>query len=291
WSSKLSQALDSIRTSRGGVIAVYCLSIYEWLATLSTEVELIYPSRWNSIKVAYFLCRYYQLLVWPLVLVAYVGNHTAQTCAILTLPVSICLLPMVRDHRSGVMLMRAYAFTGRSARILAILLTFYAGLVGTSIYSFIMSGVPLPDIAYEALGGTGCFPDYTAPHGGTRLVCTSTAMDFLSLSIIVIYCLRTRSTRGSLGRMFIRQGLGSLAIVLVVHALALGTYFSPSTDHNGVGLPYILVISNLMACRLILDLRRKARPTETEILRQHSHLVDEAFASSDVWGRRYSTAD
>ncbi|KAJ7493282.1 hypothetical protein B0H11DRAFT_2156296 [Mycena galericulata] len=264
-------ALNTIQITRTGVLAVYVLSICEWWETLPTEVELIYPSRWNSIKVAYFLCRYYPLALWPLVIYAYAGDHTAHSCANMTQIVSILLLPMVT-----VMLMRAYAFAGRKAKVLALLITVYAGLVGIDIWFFGTNAVSLPDIVYEALGGTGCFPDYGAPgpNRGTRLIAASSVMDLVSLSIIAI-----RSTRGSLGRIFLRQGFGAFTTVVAVHAIALGVYFDPQTYYNGVGLPYVLVISNLIACRLILDLRRKALPTETEILRRHSHLVDDAFAN------------
>ncbi|KAJ7643383.1 hypothetical protein DFH06DRAFT_1136806 [Mycena polygramma] len=261
-------ALNSIQITRNGVVAVYSLSIYEWLDTLPTEIELIYRSRWNSIKVAYLLCRYYQLLVWPLVIFAY-GNSLRSTRPNLihTKIVTILLLPMVCSNYLPQ-------------------LAFYAALVGTDIWFFCFNVVPLPDSMYEALGGTGCFPDYAANGGSTRMLIAmsaSSVMDLVSLSIIALYCLRTRSTRGSLGRIFISQGLGAFAVVLAVHGVALGTYFSPTGFHNGVGLPYILVISNLMACRLILDLRRKALPTETEILRRHSHLVDKAFQNTDLW--------
>ncbi|KAJ6581042.1 hypothetical protein B0H19DRAFT_491582 [Mycena capillaripes] len=281
----LTPARNSIQIVRNGVFAVYCLSIYEWFDTLPTELELIYPSRWNSVKVAYLLCRYYQLFVWPLVIFAYGPNHTAQTCAKLTQIVTAFLLPM-QLFAPGVMLMRAYAFAGRSIRVLVLLLGCYATLVGIDIWFFCFNVVPMSDIAFEFLGGTGCFPDYTAAHGGTHLVIAMSAslvMDLVSLSIIATHCLRTHSTGGSLGRIFISQGLGAFGVVLIVHGIALGTYFSPQSFHNGIGLPYILIISNLMACRLILDLRRKAQPTETEILRQHSLLVDKAFENTDLW--------
>ncbi|KAJ7780298.1 hypothetical protein DFH07DRAFT_469484 [Mycena maculata] len=279
-------ALTVIQTTRTAVLAVYTLSICEWLNTLSTEVELIYPSRWNSIKVAYLLCRYYQLLLWPLVIFAYGGNHTAQTCSKLTRLVSVLLLPM-QLFAPAVMLMRAYAFAGRNAKVLALLLLFYAGLVAIDIWFFCWNVVNLPDIVYLALGGTGCFPDYIAnTYIGTRLVVAigaSSVMDLVSLSTIAIHSLRTHSTQGNLGRIFISQGFGAFVVVLVVHCVALAIYFDPQNYHNGVGLPYVLIISNLIACRLILGLRRKALPTETEILRRHSQLVDEGLADIDMW--------
>ncbi|KAJ6605826.1 hypothetical protein B0H10DRAFT_2076003 [Mycena sp. CBHHK59/15] len=278
-------ALESIRSTRGGLIAVYCVSVYEWLETFTTEIKLIHTSRWNSIKVAYLLCRYYALFSWPFVLYAYVGNHTAQTCAELTRPVNYVLLPM-QLFAQGVMLMRAYAFAGRDIRALVVLCVCYVALAATDVWLFCIEVAQVPDEAYDLLGGTGCFPDYAAGRGGVRLVIAMSAsvvMDLVSLSVIVFYCLRKRSMRGSLGRTFIRQGLLAFGIVLVVHSVSMGVYFDPRSFHNGVGFPYILIISNVMACRVILDLRRKAAPTESEILRQHSLLVENAFANDDLW--------
>jgi len=281
----LAAAWKSIDATRRGVVAVYCLTIYEWLDGLPRELELIYPSRWNSIKVAYFLCRYYALIAWPIVTYAYIGNHSDETCARVMYPVNIILLPM-QFFAQGVMLMRAYAFTGRSKIALCILCPCFAGLVAIDIWFFCIAVPTLPPAIYDILGYTGCFPDYAIANGNMRLVIAMSApvfMDLVSLSVIVVHCLYKRTTQGSLGRTFIGQGLSAFALVLIVHSLSLGTYYDPHGFHNGVGLPYILIVSNIMACRLILDLRRKALPTETELLRQHSLLVENALANNDLW--------
>jgi hypothetical protein len=80
----------------------------------------------------------------------------------------------------AVMLMRAYAFAGRSAQVLVLLLVFYAALVGISIWFFCFNTVPLPDLVYEILGGTGCFPDYAALHGGSRIIVRLSGLDELN---------------------------------------------------------------------------------------------------------------
>ncbi|KAJ6485737.1 hypothetical protein C8R45DRAFT_828674 [Mycena sanguinolenta] len=294
----IGPSLNTIQIIRNGVYSVYCLALHEWL-----EMYAIYLSRWNSIKVAYLLCRYYHLLLWPLVIYAYGGNHTAQTCSKLTQIVTSLFLPMVRDlfpdyicltERSNclpqqiytaVMLMRAHAFAGRNIRVLVLLLVFYAALTGINIWFFCFNVDVMADFVFELFNGTGCFPDYATNKGGEHLVLSQGAsliMDLVSLSIIIIYCLRTRSTRGSLGRLFISQGVSSNSSIVFVSAPS-PLCWRPQGYHNGIGLLYILVISNLMACRIILDLRRKALPTETEILRQHSFLVDQALESSDLW--------
>ncbi|KAF7289448.1 hypothetical protein HMN09_01338700 [Mycena chlorophos] len=277
---EITAALNSVFTARYAVLAVYSLALCEWLDCLPTEVDVIYPSRWTSIKITYFLCRYYQLVIWPLVLFAYVPNHGADLCHSLTRIVTAVLLPL-QLFAPAVMIMRAYAFAGRHKPTLMLLLVLYLALIGLDVWFFCFDVPTLPDSAFAALHGTGCFPFYTTRSDSIRLTVVmgaSSLMDGLSLSIIIGYCLRIRTTRGTLGRTFIRQGLEAFVLMLIIHALALGTYFSPQTHHSGLGLPWALTCSNLVACRLILDLRRKALPTETEIGRRHSELVN-----NDLW--------
>jgi hypothetical protein len=78
---------------------------------------------------------------------------------------------------AGVMLMRAYAFTGRNIRVLVLLLVFYAALIGIDVWFFCFNVVTLPDLAYELLGGTGCFPDYAANNGSERLAVSTPNFD------------------------------------------------------------------------------------------------------------------
>jgi hypothetical protein len=78
------------------------------------------------------------------------------------------------------MLMRAYAFTGRSVQVLVLLLVFYAALVGISVWFFCFNTVPIPHVVYEKLGGTGCFPDYGVLDGGSRIMVRLSGLDELN---------------------------------------------------------------------------------------------------------------
>lgn len=71
---------------------------------------------------------------------------------------------------AGVMLMRAYAFTGRSKIALCILCPCFAGLVAIDIWFFCIAVPTLPPAVYDILGYTGCFPDYAIANGNMRLV-------------------------------------------------------------------------------------------------------------------------
>lgn len=59
------------------------------------------------------------------------------------------------------MLIRAYAFSGRSQKILALLCVMCAVLAGVHIWAFGARPNYPPRPMYDLLGGfTGCFPDY-----------------------------------------------------------------------------------------------------------------------------------
>ncbi|CAK5279103.1 unnamed protein product [Mycena citricolor] len=270
----------SIILTRYSVVAVYCIAVCEWVEALPKEVILIWPSQWNSIKIAYFLCRYYTIVLWPIVIYAYDLNHSIQLCSRLMLVINYILLPM-QCFAHAVMLMRAYGFTGRNFKALILLCTCLVGLVGVNIWFFCIDVPKLPDVVYVVLGA-GCFPDYAADVSDLRVgleMAAAIFMDLVSLLVIIVYRIRKRDLQGSLSRAFLNQGLSAFAFMVVVHATAIGSYYNPRLLHNGMGLPYILILSNVMACRVILDLRNKARPTESEIERQHSALIEDELAN------------
>ena len=69
------------------------------------------------------------------------------------------------------MFMRAYAFSGRNRKVLAVLSSAYICLIGGDIYLFFVS-VPVPHLGEFGLAlpqGGGCFPDYTTAIFGSRI--------------------------------------------------------------------------------------------------------------------------
>jgi len=283
----LVSSVRSIAEARYAIVAVNCLQVYEWVATSRREADLIHHARWTSVKVAYLLCRYYPLLLWPLVTWAYVGDHDEVVCQRVMRPIHILLAPC-QIFPQGVMLMRAYAFSGRNKRVLLLLCLCYIGLIGVDIWVFCTQIAAPPPIFYLVVGRTGCFPDYGNGFMALRIgysMLASTLMDLVSLIVVLVHCHRTRSRQISLGRYFVNQGLAAFCFVSAVNILTAAIFFEPNSFKSGIGLPFILVVSNLIACRVILQLRRQVMPTKSEISRRHSQLVRDAFATrpSDNW--------
>jgi hypothetical protein len=128
------------------------------------------------------------------------GNHPLQLCMSATKPINAFLAPCVRRFfnfataltslsepsissnsflkvnapplqfthnllifKTGVMMMRAYAFTSRNRRVLIILGTCYIILIGVNIWVFCIK-IDIPAELYVVLGDSGCFANY-GPNG------------------------------------------------------------------------------------------------------------------------------
>ncbi|KJA28256.1 hypothetical protein HYPSUDRAFT_34642 [Hypholoma sublateritium FD-334 SS-4] len=290
--SYIWQAEGTILEARYAIAAIFGLQVYEWISGLQEEIHLIHRARWTLIKTLYLLCRYYPMALWLVVMWAYVGDHDGDTCSRVARGVHAVLAPC-QFFSQAVMLMRAYGFAGRSKRVLALLGSFYVGLLGVDIWAF-CTHVEIPPPAFYFLfdlffGGTGCFPNYGSNAMAVRIGASMLAaivMDFLSLVVVVVFCIHSGWHRDvSLARYFVHQGLTAFAFVSCVSVTTAITFFRPPRYHTGVGIPLILVIPNLVACRVILQLRAQVIPTESELERRHSGLVRDAlrYHESDSW--------
>ncbi|KAF6751684.1 hypothetical protein DFP72DRAFT_906837 [Ephemerocybe angulata] len=285
-------AVSAIQEARYAIAAMYGLHIYEWINCLEKEIKLIYRARWTSIKLSYFLCRYYPLICWPIIMWAYLRDHTFEECEKIGHPIHVLLTPY-QFFSQAVMLMRAYAFCGRDWRVLLPLGLCYGALLGINVWAFATHVYMPPPIFYALIEHTGCYPNYGTGVMAIRIglsMLAATLMDLVSLVCVLIYCKKESSFRGgSLAHYFIKQGLGSFLMITVINVAAAIAFFKPPSYHSGIGLPLSLAVSNLLACRVILQLRRKVTPTPTELSRRHSLVVDGALNNlqsqeeHDVW--------
>ncbi|CAA7265204.1 unnamed protein product [Cyclocybe aegerita] len=287
------EQLDSIEficVSRYGILITYSVLIYEWVACFQDEVKLIYRRRWSYVSMAYTLCRYYPLLMWGVVAWSYTFNHTPGICKSAVRPVHALQLPL-QLFGQAVMVMRAYVFSERSNLVLAILLSGYGVLVGAVAYLF-LTDVPLPvhnpSSPVFLLGKSGCFPDYSEKAFGLRIglaLVSAMLVDSLNLLVVSFYSWkRSRYGRSKLTCFFSKQGLNAFVWMTVSNVITLALYFS---QDNGIGVPFVLVISNIFACRIILQLRSGSWQTGTQLSRDNSQMIRDALAKlpppQDEW--------
>jgi len=270
--------------ARYPAVAVYMIQVYETFICFGDEHLHIHKARWTSVKAAYFICRYVPLFCFPILLWKWLVNHPQSVCdnasAISIMMVIFYLPPPV------VMILRTYAFTRRNRYILALLLTCYAAYVAI-LFWLATTKYKLITEFHKLLGKAGCFTGNKSPPSGRSfnrvdaypsliIVICSLLFDLLMTSIMLGHFIRYRDKVGSFGKAFVRQGLVVFIIVSTLHLVLMVVYLSPNHKYHSLGQA-ALIIPNVMACRLILMLKRQANPTVSEGNRLHSELVQDAI--------------
>ncbi|KAF9267324.1 hypothetical protein L218DRAFT_681321 [Marasmius fiardii PR-910] len=110
-------------------------------------------------------------------------------------------------------------------------------------------------------------------------------IDLFMMIIIVVHCFRIRSTQGRLGRLFLFQGFVVFVLMSTLNIGIAWNYLSTSREFNGVFVPISLTLSNVLACRLTLSLRRQATPSESYQLRMQSEVVGRALRRHEAWAQ------
>lgn len=199
--------------------------------------------------------------MWPVVAWSFVFDHLFEYCTPWLRVAHILHLPL-QSIAQFIMLFRAYAFTGRSRQCLALLGTVYLCLIAVNLWAFSSKVYRPPKELYDSIGKTGCFPDYGMGIMALRVwlvVLFATVMDAFSLSVVLWYCRLYSAGRGAIGRIFVQQGLIYFAILLAGNLVCVAIYFSPMDSvNNGAGLAIMFPVSNIIACRIIIVLRKAA---------------------------------
>ncbi|KAH9172069.1 hypothetical protein EDB89DRAFT_1013891 [Lactarius sanguifluus] len=288
--------LGGVASGRYCMIAAYSACFYDWVISLDQEVALIYPAPWNNVKAAYLFCRYYPMAIAPFHLWGLVGNHEQRVCETYYHVLSACAMPTLLSAQF-ILMLRTYAFSGRKTRILVALSISYLGLVGVIIWVLgtKLTLAPLffftkrnacfgisdePDIKTLAVSVSQgkSVPAPIAYHMGMISV-LATFFDCFNMFVVLWYWVQGRDTFGPLGKSFLKQGMLVYVVMTALNALSLCAFHSAYLMHHGLAASSLFsyIMPSAMACRLVLMLRQKASPTETELRLEYSHMVDDAL--------------
>ncbi|KAH8984418.1 hypothetical protein EDB92DRAFT_1485743 [Lactarius akahatsu] len=292
----LLSGLNAVAAWRHSMIAAYVVCFYDWVISLDQEAALIYSAPWNSVKVAYLFCRYYPMAIAPFHLWGLVGNHEERVCESYYHVLYACAMPTLLSAQF-ILLLRTYAFSGRKTRILVALSITYLGLAGVIIWvlskeltlaplfnyternaCFAISDEPnISVLAANGLYGTRV-PAPIAYHMGMISVLAA-FFDFLNMFVVLWHWVRGRDTFGPLGKSFLKQGMLVYVVMIALNTLAICAFLSKYLVRHGLAASslFTYILPSALVIRLVLMLRQKASPTETELRLEYSHMVDNAL--------------
>ncbi|KAF8888096.1 hypothetical protein BD779DRAFT_1525563 [Infundibulicybe gibba] len=250
----LLEAVSKISQARYAMAGSYCLGVYEWL------ILQIHTAPWSLVKLGYLLCRYYPIIiVWPILFWAYLGEFDRETCSRMLFPTQLFLMPIVLPAQ-GHMLLRT------DRRVLGLFIVSLAMVVAGLVWALVSRTIPPPALFYLIMGKIGCFPTASDSNRtfNLRVVLSTILIDTLCLAIVLWHCRGnawaaiTTTSRQTLMHTFVRQGLISYTTILVLNMSAIAAYFRPQNIPNQSGLPYAIIITNIM-----VKLREKALDRDT----------------------------
>ncbi|KAI0036519.1 hypothetical protein K488DRAFT_81963 [Vararia minispora EC-137] len=135
-------------------------------------------------------------------------------------------------------------------------------------------------LLFVLLGRSGCFSstDQDSGIGSIHLGVLFSYLvlfDSLNIAIVVRHCIVQRSLAGELGRTMLKQGIVYYTVTTFLNTISTIMYFWADRRWTGLGSWLAFVLPSVMSCRLVLMLRRKASPTDSEVQGRVNRVIEE----------------
>jgi len=109
---------------------------------------------------------------------------------------------------------------------------------------------------------SGCFMAF--PHGYipySRTMFVAIGLDLIVGAMLVIHCFRMDSSQTRLGKLLVKQGLLYYPLMIVLNTItALVTTLGNFRGYDGIMFCSVISISNILACRFVIQIREYAAP-------------------------------
>ncbi|KZV73893.1 hypothetical protein PENSPDRAFT_682447 [Peniophora sp. CONT] len=252
-----SLAKEMILVTQYHFSCMYAVCIWDWIISLPNERRYIWKSKWTLVKGLYLFTRYYVLAVVPYLLWAFCTNHEWSLCRwAFKIPVIVATPNQLGAE--AILLVRTYAFFGRDKRVLAVLVCMILGLLSYQLYVATSAMLPLP-----FLGETGpCFP-MSRPGEAQVLGFFVAPLAFDTIITIITlakaYSMRQRNGSSSqIIQVFLKEGFFYYFLISGANLMNGIFYFQPHSEMSAIMIPLSVMLSPVLACRMIIDIRARA---------------------------------
>ncbi|KAI0715111.1 hypothetical protein C8Q76DRAFT_795904 [Earliella scabrosa] len=247
--------------------AMYAIVVWDWFFGLQREWRFIWKTSWTPVKVAYLFCRYWVLAVVPYLLYCFCANHPLELCErIYKIPVALAMWNQVAAE--CILLIRTYAFFNRNIYILVFLVSALAGVVAYQLYVATSQMLLLPFIPLDAPEGP-CLP-MSKPHSAHLLgffiapLLYDTVVTFMTICKAITIRRRNGGPSSRLIQTFLREGVFYYILISVANLVNGIFYLQPRQTISAICIPLSVMLSPVLACRLILDLRERGSETVSQ---------------------------
>ncbi|CDO73180.1 hypothetical protein BN946_scf185007.g235 [Trametes cinnabarina] len=242
--------------------------VWDWFFGLQREWRFIWKTSWTPVKVAYLFCslRYWVLAVVPYLLWCFAVNHPLETCErIFRIPVSLAMWNQVAAE--CILLIRTFAFFNRNMFVLVFLVAALAGVVAYQLFVATSEMLLLPFLPGDTTGP--CLP-MSKPHSAHLLgffiapLLYDTLVTFMTIGKAISIRRRNGGPSSQLIQTFLREGVFYYILISFANLVNGIFYLQPRQAISAICIPLSVMLSPILACRLILDLRERGSETVSQ---------------------------
>lgn len=245
-------ALFISQVTKNQQFAIYTAFVWDWLLCLKHEVELVSIPGPSPAKLAYLWCRYFPLLTFPLSMWIETSITDHDLCQkLFRVPVSLAIVNF--SGAAAVLTVRLYAFTGQRIIVPLALLLCFLVVAAYQIWVVATQLAPAPH-------SSGCSPAerYPQNHFGSGYFLSPFLFDLIATTVFLVFAARIKLPYANINgavKVFIREGI---VYFIAISAVNLGNtimVLQPNVILSGLLATMSLLMPNLLACRLVINLR------------------------------------
>ncbi|EJD01519.1 uncharacterized protein FOMMEDRAFT_148003 [Fomitiporia mediterranea MF3/22] len=237
----------------------YAIALYEYIITFDREVETFWKRRFTFPTFLWFLNRYtLYCSLFPTLLGFHIPLSEEVCVNFVKFPGAMQIISNVAS--GSTLSLRVYALYGRAWWVVAVLLPVFVAEIALEGWA-VAGGVP----AQLPPGVVGCILTGKPSEGDKFAAFWIGQLVFPTLIFIMTLARAVRlqrfgSVKGSLINVMLRDGVMYFLVIFSANLANVVTYSVAPEDLKFANAPFTNVITTLMICRLMLNLRRDDAP-------------------------------
>ncbi|EJD49467.1 hypothetical protein AURDEDRAFT_112613 [Auricularia subglabra TFB-10046 SS5] len=233
-------------------VAAYMTLVYDWLICWDHEADLLSAPGISPAKVAYMVARYWPLLTHPITIWTQVAVTDHILCEkIFQIPLFLTIGNFL--GAASVLIVRLYAFSGA---LISVAVGLTACLLAAIVFMFWVVATQI-QLVPEA---PACFPEdkRTSITALSGYFLSPFLFDLVATALFVVCIVGVRinvATSSSPVRVFVREGAFYFVAISAVNLTNAIMSFQPRILISGTVVPFSMLLPNILACRLVINLR------------------------------------
>jgi len=258
-SAVFQNAIRDLIVSKQYATASWALALYEYIITFNQELSRIWSRPFSIVTILWVINRYVFLVSFtPTILFFFIPLSSQQCQSFVKFP---GIMQIILNISTGITLsIRTYALYGKKKWIISCLSPFLLAEVAVEAWA-VSGGVPVP----LPNGYSGCILTGKSTQGDRFAAFWVGQLVFPMVIFILTIAKGASLYRDGTGRnrvleVMLRDGLMYFLVIFLANLVNVITYVVSPPDLQAVNAPFSNMITALIICRLILNLR--ANPSD-----------------------------